>query len=409
MYVAEDIHEAQKGSGRPLVKERVESCLKAIHGDKNSPFYQLSQEQLLFEFEDRFPKLRLSRGTLQNAKNGRNVQHRTAQALAALFGCSAAFLYGDSNDTGPQLVPADQFAQSIAPLSVEAFQSYVEKICDALMDFKEGESQGEDPENESDLNFNQLRKSRLQHTIENNLLSCDPNERNTIWQHLPKIYWEEEARARQIALRASHFLDPEESITKPTQDWLNLFRHYAPKAADHRIMTLWARVLSREIRNPGSISHKTLLTIPSITSRIAANLVRFSGGLFTIETVAESVDETRSRYLAYIRPQDDKGPNHYLRYFDLDYGKVLELDEYGLIALSHRALSIEPGTRFSYGPFVFFAKETFRVSVNTLTAVGEELFPLYETTPSFEYLKGVHRSFGSHVSAYRERANRPTS
>lgn len=361
-------------------------------------------EQLLFEFEERFPKLRLSRGTLQNAKNGRNVQYRTAQALAALFGCSASFLYGDSDDMGPQLLPADQFAQSIAPLSAEAFKNYVGKICDALMDFKEGEGQRAEPEKQGDLSFNQLRKSRLQSAIGNNSLPCDPDERNPIWQHLPRIYWEEEARTRQIALRASHFLDPEEPITEPTQDWLNLFRHYAPKAADHKIMTLWARILGREIRNPGSISHKTLLTIPSITSRIAANLVRFSGGLFTIETVAESAEQTQSRFLAYIRPQDNKGPNHYLQYFDLDYGNVLELDEYGLIALSHRALSIEPGTRFSYGQFVFFAKETFRVSVNTLTAVGEELFPLYEAKPSFEYLKGVHRSFGSHVSPYRERS-----
>jgi len=386
MYMAEDIPEAQRGGGRPLVKERVQSCLNAIHGDENSPFYQLSQEKLLFEFEERFPKLRLSRGTLQNAKNGRNVQHRTAQALAALFGCSAAFLYGDSDETRPQLVPADQFAQSIASLSDEAMTDLVQRILDHLIDYGSVEDAEYD-----DLEAKARRVERLKEDLRLGRVPSNPSKPEGIYKGIPKFFWQEETRTRKIAINAFFFVSPKERLEAPSEDWRDAFRMYASKASDPKLQTLWSRVLGCEMKRPGAISMKTLPLLPTLNSQIAQNFVRFCGALF-------EVDET----FVYIRPQDDKGPNHYLAMFDLCYNDVLSLDEFGLVSLNHRAFDISKGCAFRYADHGFDAQEDFRISVNTLTLVGRELRPIVSPSSSMEYFKGTHRSLGRRVSRYRK-------
>lgn len=55
----------------------------------------------------------------------------------------------------------------------------------------------------------------------------------------------------------------------PSDDWLNTFERYAEDTSDEDVQKTWAKVLSGEIRNPGSWSKKTLRLLSELDQKTA--------------------------------------------------------------------------------------------------------------------------------------------
>lgn len=64
----------------------------------------------------------------------------------------------------------------------------------------------------------------------------------------------------------------EDTPSELNEDWLNFFESYAEKASTENMRKLWGRILSGEIRRPGSFSFTTL--------RVASELDKETAGLF---------------------------------------------------------------------------------------------------------------------------------
>lgn len=63
-------------------------------------------------------------------------------------------------------------------------------------------------------------------------------------------------------------------------DWLNVFERYAEDASNERLQGLWGRVLSGEIRNPGSFSMRTLRFLSEFSQKEAVIFENFAQSVF---------------------------------------------------------------------------------------------------------------------------------
>lgn len=68
-----------------------------------------------------------------------------------------------------------------------------------------------------------------------------------------------------------------EDVAEPDPDWMNVFGRYAEDATSDRLQTLWARVLSGQIRRPGRFSLSTLRFLSEIEMDIAKLLETIEG------------------------------------------------------------------------------------------------------------------------------------
>lgn len=62
----------------------------------------------------------------------------------------------------------------------------------------------------------------------------------------------------------------------PSDDWMNVFEAHAEKASSDRLRQHWARILSGEIRKPGSFSLQTLQFMSILDSGLAATVERIA-------------------------------------------------------------------------------------------------------------------------------------
>lgn len=364
---------------------RLQQCLDKEVRREGGPLYGMSRERMEDHSREFFPP-GVAKNTIRNALQGKNISLKLAAILAQLVGQSVAYLTGERDDLAVTELPARRVSEAIASLSNEAMTDLAGRILDHLIDYGSAEdAQCDDAEAKA------RRVGRLTEDLRRGRVSNNPSEPEGLYQGIPKFFWKEEARTRKIAMDAFFFVPPKERLEAPSEDWRDAFRMYASKASDPKLQSLWSRILGCEMRRPGSISMKTLSLLPTLNPQVAQNFVRFCGALFEVEEM-----------FVYIRPQDDKGPNHYLGMFDLCYNDVLSLDEFGLISLNHRAFDISKGCAFRYAEHGFHAQENFRISVNTLTLVGRELRPIVSPSSSMEYFKGTHRSLGHRVSNYRK-------
>jgi len=78
--------------------------------------------------------------------------------------------------------------------------------------------------------------------------------------------------------------DHDRSPETLAEDWINVFSAFAEKASSERLQQLWGRILSGEIRKPGSYSLSTLRVISEMDAEIATTfqeivVFRLNGGL----------------------------------------------------------------------------------------------------------------------------------
>jgi hypothetical protein len=95
------------------------------------------------------------------------------------------------------------------------------------------------------------------------------------------LFYENEQLRKQISREAILLetvedlqLDPPTPGTTgaPSDDWLNVFVSYAERASSNSLRKIWARVLSGEIRKPGSFSFRTMQFMSVLDPELAESV-----------------------------------------------------------------------------------------------------------------------------------------
>lgn len=379
-------------SNRPVIRERVVQRMEQISGQYAGLSLQaLADASVKAARTSGLGAKQFSKTKLEQMRRGQG-RHSVGvlKTLAAMLETTPEYLTGESDAPDTSGPNASALVENLSRLPVEDIRRFFDTVAERLIEYRP--DQTDDP----DLVSAAMR----------NEVSTNPNSMETFWDRMPRFYRREETRVRGIVFDAINFLGSNDETSsqdeslgahEPSQEWLDAFRRHAPTASNDAVASLWAAILARECRHPGTISVRTLMTISGLPAHVFRNLFKFSGGLVAIQDKEGLVAGEH-----YIRPKDHKGPNHYLKYFDLTYDDVLELDEYGLVLLSHRNIKIYPETWLVYGAgrerwFMIIKKET-EIAVNTLTKAAQELRPLYKGRPHISYLKGVHKGLGRGVA-----------
>lgn len=200
---------------------------------------------------------------------------------------------------------------------------------------------------------------------------------------LSRMSFQEEKRQsnlERITQYAASEFDGTEKIgtDRPDSDWIARFFRIAEDITTEQMQDLWGKVLSGEVKRPGSFSLRTLDILKNISQREAETFVRLARIAF--------IDRDN---VIVPNPDDEKFlEEHYgIRFVDL-----LLLREIGLLVPSDLGYRILPAkedklTRFTCGTtcvFVFRPAGTPEQSVSAIvfTVIGRELLQLVERVPA---------------------------
>lgn len=169
-------------------------------------------------------------------------------------------------------------------------------------------------------------------------------------------------------------------------DWMNSFVAFSERASSDSLQTLWARVLSGEITQPGSYSLPTLRIISEIGLETAKLFERYLDFSIGVDVIATS--------------SDLKG--HELMNF-------LELENSGLVVQSAAGLGLNFNCdkngqmRFSAGNFSLQLKgkenQKFRIPIVKLSKSGIEIKSIIPSNNSYSGLKLVGDGIKSNFDA----------
>ncbi len=202
-------------------------------------------------------------------------------------------------------------------------------------------------------------------------------------------------------------------------DWIESFRREAADRSQGEMRETFARILAGEIREPGTFSIKTLRTVGAL-GQSTASLFRKAASLRIGMEIATSNDGSSRPHVldARIPALSGKLGSNYLQDQGLDYGRIIELTENGLLHPDLNSWQIynsamphpQIGLRGGVVPFVhqdqrwiliplpeFKAGSELKLHGTKFTTVGQELLHIVdiERNPEFlekvqAYLKGQH-------------------
>jgi len=121
-------------------------------------------------------------------------------------------------------------------------------------------------------------KEKLQHAESNaaiEKLRNDPAFGDRMFENFLRKQAREQFNRDQIAHKAVQYVKNESDDTDHEEDniikddWLNIFEHYAKNASSENLQDMWAKVLSGEIRKPGTFSLATIRFISELDAEIA--------------------------------------------------------------------------------------------------------------------------------------------
>jgi uncharacterized repeat protein (TIGR03899 family) len=124
-------------------------------------------------------------------------------------------------------------------------------------------------------------------------------------------------------------LEPEISSEPVDQDWTTRFFRIAEDISNDEMQKLWGRILSGEVKQPGSFSLRTL--------EILKNITRDEAELFTKFTQLKISHGDKFFVINYDHVQTLE------KLFNIKYSDILALDELGLV-------NSEPNLQFTFPP-----------------------------------------------------------
>lgn len=186
---------------------------------------------------------------------------------------------------------------------------------------------------------------------------------------------------RVISLTAEELKGSTVSDDTVSTDWATRFFDIAQDISDESVQKIWARILSGEIKRPGSFSFRTL--------EILKNITKIEAEIFS-ENVCPLVIE--GEFIPAIKDEFD------LSRYNLQYGKVIKMREAGLILEGNDTVRIfrdmKIGQRFTlhckdYTLELICAREKYQLLSIVLTSAGEELYRIQNFEINKTYLDEI--------------------
>ena len=199
-----------------------------------------------------------------------------------------------------------------------------------------------------------------------------------------RIEFQEQKRQHNIASvvygAAANLGDGTVGDHAPDPDWTARFFDSVQDISSENMKELWAKVLSGEVRNPGSTSLRTLDVLRNMTSndaRVFNNAAQYAIGDFIFRGHAETTSTCDP---------------------DLSVSNLLQLDDCGLLHLDRNLrkvlnFSSGAGLAFFCGDFILRISRTsdsvskVELPIALLTAAGRELLPVTERQLPIDYLR----------------------
>lgn len=164
----------------------------------------------------------------------------------------------------------------------------------------------------------------------------------------------------------------------PDEEWILRFFNSIEDVCNEDIQNIWGKVLAGEIRQPKSISLRTLEKLKNISTEEARLFEKYSSYVLSNGEIYF--------YLSSIKVNDSMG---------LKQTEIFKLDECGLFASDARTLTINVSTNYEIAiknsEMISFVKSTkpnteLRLSVFQVTEVGKSLLSILKIKPDNDYL-----------------------
>jgi uncharacterized protein DUF2806 len=181
---------------------------------------------------------------------------------------------------------------------------------------------------------------------------------------------------------------PQSEATQTIEDdWLDAFQRYAEQKSASDIQQLWGRILSSEIRQPGSTSLRTLSFLSTISNNEAVEIA--AAFKFVVDKNIIPVTGAHNERQSF--------------------GELIKLQELGVItglsALGgmswEKPVHAAPGHEFPYATTILYQRKVGIIYFNetsgkveipsvSLTTVGRELYAITETvSPDYDFFESI--------------------
>jgi hypothetical protein len=185
-----------------------------------------------------------------------------------------------------------------------------------------------------------------------------------------------------------------------SDDWLNEFENYAKLKSSDDIKIAFGKILSGEIKRPGSFSIRTIRIISQLDNEVAILFQKFCSITSAIWAL-DRYPDARATFL------DTKNTSNELREYELPYASILILREYGLVAednnMSYKICigkhegDFYPAFRYLHKNFHLETKDgqeftgELQFTGISLTAAGKELISIITPTENTTYTNDLNR------------------
>lgn len=182
-----------------------------------------------------------------------------------------------------------------------------------------------------------------------------------------------------ITIQAAKNLSDEDSVNDIDEDWIESFFKECEDINDEQMQTLWAKILSEEVKSKGSFSRRTLRLLSTL-SKDEAELITYFGTFVW-----------QAKYLTPILFNDENGKNAYI-----DFTQLATLDSIGVIQLG-MGYKLTYSSKISRIDYYGIAMKIEFKSENSsdwklstgpalLTPIGRELMQICGSSPDVDYL-----------------------
>ena len=223
-----------------------------------------------------------------------------------------------------------------------------------------------------------------------------------------RIQFQEEKRQRNIGavvgMAYQELEDEDAPAQEPDHDWTARFFSDVQDISSEEMQILWAKVLTGEVKNPGSTSLKSLNILKTLDQSTAQLFRDLCSVCVTLRVDENSILDVRAPSLG------KNAASNALREYKLGFGPLNVLHEHGLIISDYNSWrdyklcigSPTPGSQAIVIPFAFQKRfwtlarrgnfkdeKEFRLSGVSLTQSGKELSRIVDLEPREDYAEAL--------------------
>ena len=299
-----------------------------------------------------------------------------------------------------------------APIRKNFFKAFAQ-LCTAAVDIPVAKLQSRASEIRAESKARVQIIERQGDTLSNNL-DIPKEYINKASEKFASKVIKEQLNLDEIGMHAANNLKSEENsenseeVNEISDDWLNEFENYAKLKSSEEMKLVFGKILSGEIRKPGTFSIRTVRIISQLDNE-AAKLFQ----TFCSLTTSIWVDRVAIADARVISVKGDAAANNSLREYGLSFNQLNILQEYGLVISSYDAgmhyercyineqEKYEISIKFSNKHFLLKRKdftdsnEKLRLTGPALTKAGLELLEIISFEIDNKYKADLEHLFES--------------